>query len=103
MESFINKFYPELSSEFIEKRREMFDKAARDLELQKRRQARAEESEFPLPLVLEISKLTIGFDLAPLSAMSDEEYKEWAKDHVRTFKDINGKQHTIVSGDPFTD
>lgn len=50
-----------------------------------------------LPVVLEIARRCISFDLAPVRGMTVEEYDEWSEDHVRTETDINNHTHTIVS------
>ena len=53
-----------------------------------------------LPVVLEITRRCISFDLAPVRGMTVEEYDEWSKDHVRTETDINNHTYTVVSCDP---
>ena len=50
-----------------------------------------------LPVVLEIARRCLAFDTSPVRAMTDEEYKEWSKDHVRTETDINNHTYTVVS------
>ena len=67
---------------------------------EKRHSCTLDREEALLPVALEIARRCISFDLAPVRGMTDEEYEEWSKDHVRTETDINNHTHTVVSCDP---